>query len=183
MRLNARDVARLIDISAVQAWNGTAEIEELVHQAKEYRFIAVHVLPCWVPFLRELLSDAPDILIGAPVGFPSGAHRTEIKVAEAEMLVRDGVHEMDMVLNVGKLRSGDLRYCEEEIRAVVQAAGDVPVKVILEVHYLDRGTRSAGPARPASGQEPPSSRPQPAGPPAEPPWRWSSSSPRSSETP
>lgn len=138
MRLNARDVARLIDISAVQAPHGNAEIEELVHQAKEYRFIAVHVLPCWVPFLRELLSDAPDILIGAPVGFPSGAHRTEIKVAEAQLLVRDGVQEMDMMLNVGKLRSGDLRYCEEEIRAVVQAAGDVPVKVILEVHYLDR---------------------------------------------
>ena len=54
------------------------------------------------------------------------------------MLVQDGVQEMDMMLNVGKLRSGDRSYCEEDIRAVVQAVRAVPVKVILEVHYLDR---------------------------------------------
>ena len=100
--------------------------------------MAVHVLPCWVTFLKELLADSPDILIGAPVGFPSGAHRTEIKVAEARLLLSDGVQEMDMMLNVGKLRSGEYRYCEEEIRAVVQTAGQMPVKVILEVHYLNR---------------------------------------------
>ena len=117
---------------------GAAEIAKLVHAAKQYDFIAVHVLPCWVPYLRGLLSDRPDIMVGAPVGFPAGAHRTEIKVAEARMLVQDGVHEMDMMLNVGKLRSGERDYCEEEIRSVVRAAGDVPVKVILEVHYLSR---------------------------------------------
>lgn len=138
MKLTARDVARLIDISAVQAPHGAAEIRGLVASAKEYRFVAVHVLPCWVPFLKELLSDSPDILIGAPVGFPGGAHRTEIKVAEAKLLIRDGVQEMDMMLNVGKLLSGDQRYCEDDIRCVVQAAGSVPVKVILEVHYLGR---------------------------------------------
>ena len=65
-------------------------------------------------------------------------HRTEIKAAEARLLAADGVQEMDMMLNVGKLRSGEDRYCEDDIRAVVRAAGAVPVKVILEVHYLDR---------------------------------------------
>ena len=139
MKLTSRDIARLIDISAVQASHGAAEIRELVANAKEHRFAAVHVLPCWVTFLKELLADgAEDILIGAPVGFPSGAHRTEIKLAEARMLIQDGVQEMDMMLNVGKLRSGEHRYCEEEIRAVVKAAGSVPVKVIIEVHYLNR---------------------------------------------
>ena len=138
MKLTARDVAKLIDISAVQAPHGAAEIRALVDNAKEFHFMAVHVLPCWVTFLKELLSDSPDILIGAPVGFPSGAHRTEIKVAEARLLLQDGVQEMDMMLNVGKLRSGEYRYCEEEIHAVVQTAADVPVKVILEVHYLSR---------------------------------------------
>jgi deoxyribose-phosphate aldolase len=139
MKLTAREVAKLIDISAVQAPHGAAEIRDLVANAKEFHFMAVHVLPCWVTFLKELLSDsAEDILIGAPVGFPSGAHRTEIKVAEARLLLQDGVQEMDMMLNVGKLRSGEYRYCEEEIRAVVEAAADVPVKVILEVHYLSR---------------------------------------------
>ena len=138
MKLTAREVARLIDISAVQAPHGEAEIRECVRNAKEFHFIAVHALPCWVTFLKELLADTPDILVGAPVGFPSGAHRTEIKVAEAKLLIQDGVQEMDMMLNVGKLRSGDDRFCEEDIRAVVQAAGVVPVKVILEVHYLNR---------------------------------------------
>ena len=138
MKLTARDVARLIDISAVQAPHGEAEIRECVKSAKEFRFVAVHALPCWVPFLKGLLADSPDIMVGAPVGFPGGAHRTETKVAEAKMLIQDGVQEMDMMLNVGKLRSGDTRYCEEDIRAVVGAAGSLPVKVILEVHYLDR---------------------------------------------
>ena len=138
MILSAREVAQLIDISAVQAPHGEAEIRECVRNAKEFHFIAVHALPCWVTFLKELLADSPDILVGAPVGFPSGAHRTEIKVAEAKLLIQDGVQEMDMMLNVGKLRSGDDRFCEEDIRAVVQAAGVVPVKVILEVHYLNR---------------------------------------------
>lgn len=138
MTLTARDVAQLIDISAVQAPHGASEISALVQSAKEYHFIAVHVLPCWVTYLKGLLADAPDILVGAPVGFPAGAHRTEIKVAEAKLLVQDGVQEMDMMLNVGKLRSGEYDYCEQDIRAVVQAAGAVPVKVILEVHHLNR---------------------------------------------
>jgi deoxyribose-phosphate aldolase len=138
MKLTAHDVAQLIDISAVQAPHGAEEIRRLVENAKRYHFIAVHVLPCWVRFLRELLAGSPDILIGAPVGFPAGAHRMEIKVAEAKLLIQDGVQEMDMMLNVGKLRSGEYRYCEEDIRAVVEAAGRVPVKVILEVHYLTR---------------------------------------------
>jgi deoxyribose-phosphate aldolase len=137
MRLTARDVAQLIDISAVQAPHGEAEIRDLVASAKQEHFVAVHVMPCWVPFLKGLLAGS-GILIGAPVGFPGGAHRTEIKAAEARLLVEDGVQEMDMMLNVGKLRSGEDRYCEDDIRAVVQAAGALPVKVILEVHYLDR---------------------------------------------
>jgi deoxyribose-phosphate aldolase len=136
MTLSAREVAQLIDISAVQAYHGRAEICELVESAKRYHFIAVHVLPCWVSFLKGLLADSAGILVGAPVGFPAGAHRTEIKAAEARLLVQDGVDEMDMMLNLGKLRSGELDYCEQDVRAVVQAAGAVPVKVILEVHHL-----------------------------------------------
>ena len=137
MKLTARDIAQLIDISAVQAPHGASEIRGLVDTAKQHHFIAVHVLPCWVPFLKGLLAGS-GVMIGSPVGFPGGAHRTEIKAAEALLLVKDGVDEMDMMLNVGKLRSGEDRYCEDDIRAVVEAARPVPVKVILEVHHLDR---------------------------------------------
>ncbi|OHD74658.1 MAG: deoxyribose-phosphate aldolase [Spirochaetes bacterium RBG_16_67_19] len=136
MTMTARDIARLTDISAVRTPHGEAEIREMVENARRHSFYAVHVLPCWVSFLRELLAASPEVLAGAPVGFPAGAHRTDIKVAEARALVADGVQEMDMMLNVGKLRSGDRRYVLEDIRAVVQAAGALPVKVIIEAPLL-----------------------------------------------
>jgi len=138
MKLGVKDIARMIDISAVRTPCGEKEINDLVKCAKEYNFIAVHVLPCWVTFLKQQLTGAKDILIGAPVGFPSGAHKTEIKIAEAKELLKDGVQEMDMMLNVGKLRSGAYQYVEDEIRAIVDVAGreGVLVKVILETHFL-----------------------------------------------
>ncbi|MGO9774283.1 MAG: deoxyribose-phosphate aldolase [Roseiarcus sp.] len=137
VRYTPRDLARIIDVSAVQAWHGEAEIRALVDVARRHRFIAVHVLPCWVPLLKDLLAGAEGIRVGAPAGFPGGAHRTAIKVAEAHQLVADGVEEMDMMINVGKLRSGDLGYVRDDIRAVVDAVAPAPVKVILETHYLN----------------------------------------------
>jgi deoxyribose-phosphate aldolase len=136
MRMTARDIARLIDISAVRTPYGEAEIREMVDNARKHSFFAVHVLPCWISFLRGLLAGTPDILAGGPVGFPAGGHRTDIKAAEARAMIADGVQEMDMMLNVGKLRSGDRRYVLEDIQAVVRAAGEVPVKVIIEAPLL-----------------------------------------------
>jgi len=136
MKLTAEDIARMIDVSAVRAVHGEAEIRELVSHAKQFPFAAAHVLPCWVSLLKQLLAGSTDTRIGAPVGFPSGAHRTEIKLAEAKLLIEDGVQEMDLMLNVGMLRSGRHQYVEDEIRVIVQAAGSIPVKVILEVCYL-----------------------------------------------
>ncbi len=136
MQLTPQHLARLIDISAVRAEHGEREIRELVSAARRHRFIAVHVLPAWVPFLKEQLHGEQDILIGAPVGFPSGGHSTAVKVAEVRQLIADGAQELDMVLNIGKLRSGRHAEVERDIREVVEAAGDVPVKVILEIHYL-----------------------------------------------
>jgi deoxyribose-phosphate aldolase len=134
--LKSEDIARLIDVSTVRTPHGEADIRQLVTYAKEYRFISVHALPCWVSLLSDLLSAHPDIYVGAPVGFPSGAHKTRTKLTEAEQLLADGVEEMDLMMNVGMLRSGRLNYVEDEIKAIVQIAGDVEVKVILEVHCL-----------------------------------------------
>ncbi len=136
VELKSEEIARLIDVSTVRTSHGEADIRQLVTYAKEYRFISVHALPCWVSLLSDLLAADADIYVGAPVGFPSGAHKTMTKLTEAEQLLADGVEEMDLMMNVGMLRSGRLDYVEDEIKAVVQIAGDVEVKVILEVHCL-----------------------------------------------
>lgn len=134
-QLSDADIAKMIDISCVQTPHGEAEIRELIDCAKTYGFGCVHVLPAWIPFAKGLLADTKNIKLGAPTGFPSGGHHIKVKRAEAIQLVEDGVDELDMLINVGKLRSGDDNYVLAEIKLVVNAV-DVHVKVILETHYL-----------------------------------------------
>ena len=129
-------LARLIDISAVQAFHGLTEINELIAYAKQYNFISVHTLPSWTAYLSSQLVDFPEVLVGAPVGFPSGGSCTNVKVQEALQLIKDGVQEMDMVINIGKLRSGDYAYVREELKQIRGVSGGIPLKIILEVHYL-----------------------------------------------
>ncbi len=126
----------MIDISAVQAPNGLEEVRRIAEYARDKKFCAVHVLPNWVPALKELMSGNQDTLVGSSVGFPSGGHTTEIKVLEARQLMKAGVQEMDMMINVGRLKSGHYDYVEKEIRALKEVAGDLTLKVILEAHYL-----------------------------------------------
>lgn len=134
-QLSYTDIAKMIDISCVQTPHGESEIRELIDCAKDYGFGCVHVLPAWIPFAKELLADATGIQLGAPTGFPSGGHHSRVKNEEALQLVKDGVDELDMMINVGKLRSGDDDYVLNEIKQVVDSV-NVPVKVILETHYL-----------------------------------------------
>ncbi len=135
-RLTRVQVERMIDISAVQAPNGLEEVRRIAEYARDKKFCAVHVLPNWVPTLKELMSGNQDTLVGSSVGFPSGGHTTEIKVLEARQLMKAGVQEMDMMINVGRLKSGHYDYVEKEIRALKEVAGDLTLKVILEAHYL-----------------------------------------------
>lgn len=135
--LTAREAARMIDISAVRTQNSIDDIRQLVAYGKQYRFINLHVLPNWVSTLSEMIADEPDILVGSPVGFPSGGHCTGIKLAEAEQLLLDGVQEMDIVMNVGRFRSGEYGYVEEELRRLIRAVeGRIPTKVIIEISVL-----------------------------------------------
>ena len=104
-RMTPREAAALIDISAVRTQHTLKDIEEVVSYAKEYKFINVHVLPCWVSTLADMLNDVDGVYVGAPVGFPGGAHKTETKIFEAKELLKDGVQEMDIVMNIGKLKN------------------------------------------------------------------------------
>ena len=125
----------MIDISAVQASHGKKEIDELVEIAKNNQFIAVHALPSWIPYLKERAAET-DLLVGGPVGFPSGGHTIEVKAMEAKRLADDGVDEMDMMMNIGKFLSGDYDHVLRDFRAAIDAAGEVPVKLIIEAVYL-----------------------------------------------
>lgn len=136
MRLTVRDLAQMIDLSAVHTEHNEADVRRLVAYARQYDCIAVYTLPDFVPLARELLADAPHIAVGGAVGFPSGGVTTATKVAEAKELVTLGCRELDMVINVGMLRSGHHQRVHDDIRAVVAAGGGLPVKVILECHYL-----------------------------------------------
>ncbi|MGD8293766.1 MAG: deoxyribose-phosphate aldolase [Desulfobacterales bacterium] len=137
MELTPQRIAGMIDISAVQAYHGITEIMEMIENARQYGFISIHTLPCWVGDVRRLIPEDSGILVGGPIGFPSGGHKTDTKVAEAEALLADGAQEMDLMMNLGKFLSGDYNYVESEIARIVDTAGNVPLKVIMEVHYLN----------------------------------------------
>ena len=130
-------LSRMIDLSAVQAQNTQSDILAVAELAKKYNIIAVHVLPCWSSLLRDLLPKDGEIYVGGPIGFPGGGHATSTKIAEVHQLIADGAREVDMVVNIGKVLSGDYDYVAEELKAVVKAAHPIPAKVILEAHYLN----------------------------------------------
>ncbi|MCL2828229.1 MAG: deoxyribose-phosphate aldolase [Oscillospiraceae bacterium] len=136
--ITSMQAARLIDISAVRTPHTRSDIEQLVKYAKAYRFINVHVLPNWVKLLAELLKEEPDVYVGAPVGFPSGGHKTEIKLAEAKHLAVDGVQEMDIMMNVGRFLNKEYDYVLDELTQIIR---DVPkgvlTKVIIEINVLN----------------------------------------------
>ena len=138
------DLPGHIDISCVQAQHDLDDLRRLAALAREHRFVAAHVLPNWVPVMRDLL-DGASTLTGSPVGFPSGGPTTATKVAEATELLELGAQELDVVAPIGRLRSGDTDYAVRELRAVVDAVdGRVPLRVILEVGHLDDDTIRAG---------------------------------------
>lgn len=136
--LTASAAARMIDISAVRTQHTLQDVEELVAYGKKYRFINLHVLPAWVSTLSEMLKDEPDILVGAPVGFPGGGHAAETKLFESKQLLRDGVQEMDIVMNLGKFRSREYKYVADELQSIISFVDKRALtKVIVEINVLD----------------------------------------------
>lgn len=136
MQIKNTEIAKLIDLSAVKAEDDDEYIKMLVESAKKYRCIAVYPLASRVPLVKELLNGEEDILIGGTVGFPSGGETTQSKVFAAKELISIGCKEVDMVINISKLRSKRYKEVQQDISAVVEACEKIPVKVILECHYL-----------------------------------------------
>ena len=129
------EIAQMIDISAVKADSTIEEVRRVAEAAIKYNFICAFALPCFTDELVKLLKDHNEIMVGGVAGFPSGAELTATKVETAKKMLSLGVNEIDMVINIGALKSGKFGLVRDDIKAVVDAC-NVPVKSILEIAYL-----------------------------------------------
>ena len=136
MRLKATDVARMIDLSCVRTTSSKRDIEAMIAAARQQGFGQVSVLQSMVPFTRHLLGDEREIRLVGNVGFPSGSESTSVKLAQAKELVAAGCDEIDMVMNIGFLRSAEIELVENDTRAVIEAVRPLPTKVIIESMLL-----------------------------------------------
>ena len=125
----------MIDHSQLRAYATQEDISQLCDEAIAHQFISVAVNPGWTAFCAKRLS-AYGVGVCACIGFPLGANTAHVKVEEARDATRLGATEIDMVINIGALKSGYPGYVEREIAAVVKAVRGTPVKVILENSYL-----------------------------------------------
>jgi len=127
-------INRYIDQTILKPEATEQDIVAFCEGVKIYRFYAACVNPCWVTFVRAELP--PDIKVCSVVGFPLGASSTRAKVYAATDLIENGCDEIDMVMNIGKLKSKDFRYVGQEIRTIVRAISNKVLKVIIEACLL-----------------------------------------------
>ena len=135
MQLSPRDLARHIDHTLLKADASARDIEKLCAEAREHHFWSVCVNGSRVVQAAALLEDS-DVKVAAVVGFPLGAMDSDAKRFETENVIDLGAQEIDLVLNIARLKEGDEKYVLRELRDVVEAADGVPVKVILETCLL-----------------------------------------------
>jgi deoxyribose-phosphate aldolase len=112
-----------------------AEVAAGIQLAQRLGTAVVVVRPWEVSWAAEQIQGSPQTLV-TYVGFPHGTERTDVKVRQAESAAADGAGEIDLVMNVGAFRSGDLAYVEAELREVISTVVPIPVKVILETAFL-----------------------------------------------
>ncbi len=129
------ELAGIIDHTLLRPDATEEEVEKLCAEARQYKFCSVCVNTSWVSRCRDLLRGS-GVKVCCVVGFPLGAMDSRTKAFETREAIGNGADEIDMVLNIGAIKSGDLALVEKDIRAVVQAARDKVTKVILETGLL-----------------------------------------------
>jgi len=131
------DLARYIDHTLLRPDASAADIDKLCAEAKEHRFAAVCINPTWVRRAAEDLRGT-DVAVASVIGFPFGAATSEVKAHEARRAIRDGAREIDMVINIGALKSGMLDAVREDIARVSDACREAGAanKVIIETGLL-----------------------------------------------
>ena len=129
-------MASMIDHTVLKPSTSREDIEKLCEEARRFRFASVCINPCYVPLCAQMLRMT-NVKVCTVVGFPLGANRSEVKAFETERAINDGAQEVDMVINVGALKSKDHDLVESDIRAVVEMCrGIVVSKVIIEAALL-----------------------------------------------
>ena len=143
--MRAEDIAKTIDHTLLRAEATSADVEALCREAAQYHFAAVCLFPHYVPMASSLLRGT-DVKTCTVISFPYGADRARVKALAADDAVRHGADEVDVVINVSALLSGELGLVRDELAGIVRAVrvrgvdagrGQVIVKAIIETCYLD----------------------------------------------
>lgn len=130
------EINQMIDHTILKADATEADVLRIIEEAKKYNFFSVCINPCWVSLAKEELAGT-DVAVCTVIGFPLGANTSEVKVYEAADAITNGATEVDMVINVGALKSKQYKKVLKDIQAVVEAAKDKAlVKVIIETALL-----------------------------------------------
>lgn len=135
LRLEPEKLAKMIDHTLLQPYEGRKAIERLCEEALRYRFKCVCVHPYWLELCRKKLAGS-GVGLATVVGFPHGLEGTEAKVEETRLAVKAGVDEIDMVMNIAAFKDGEYAEVEQEIEKVAKASDGRVVKVILETGFL-----------------------------------------------
>jgi len=135
MVIKRHELSRMIDHTLLHSYAKEDDIRILCQEAIENNFYAVTVNPTWAKLCAQLLRDTP-VKVDVCIGFPLGATTAYIKVSETAEAIKNGAQEINMVINIGALKSGFTAYVEKEIEAVVKTAKNVPVTAILETSFL-----------------------------------------------
>jgi deoxyribose-phosphate aldolase len=128
-------ITRMIDHTMLKPDTKENDIRQLCQEAREHCFASVCVNPSWVSLASQLLKGS-GVMVCTVIGFPLGATATSVKAFETSTALADGADEIDMVINIGALKTGNTRLVEDDIRAVVTAARGFCVKTILETTLL-----------------------------------------------
>lgn len=139
---SSADLARMIDHTLLRADATDADIKKLCAEAAEWKFASVCVNPTWVALAAKQLKGT-GVMVCTVIGFPLGATDAATKADETKHAIAHGADEIDMVLNVGALKSKDYETVARDIAAVVKAAGGKTVKVILETAHLNEEEKTA----------------------------------------
>jgi deoxyribose-phosphate aldolase len=133
--MTAEQLAGMLDHTMVRATATKSDIDKLCDEALEHGFASVAINPIWTSYCAKKLAGSKT-RVDPAVGFPLGANTSLVKIEEAREAVKNGADEIDVVINIGALKSGYSEYVERELTDLVNAVPNTPVKVIIEAGYL-----------------------------------------------